>query len=214
MGFGIALFGYAFLLAVEFGGAAPAALLIGWGLYRAARLNVKFMYSAVAALFMLPRGAVVFLNVIKAIDLGSLAVLNSVTFLLYLAAWGVSVLFWMAAVMEIAAEHDALRLKTGAARHLVFTEFALLFMLAVEILRLSGIEVPFIAQLVIIQYVVQYIVILVNVWFMHTCFICITSESNYRKELNEQASERASEMERRHKEQAAEAKRYEKYRRR
>ncbi|MBR5746816.1 MAG: hypothetical protein IKX92_06115 [Clostridia bacterium] len=213
MGFGIALFGYAFLLAVEFGGAAPAALLIGWGLYRAARLNKKFFYSAVAALFMLPRGVVVLLNVIKAIDLESLAFLNAFTFLLYLAAWGISVLFWMNAVLEIAAENGALRLKTGAARHLVFTECAILFMLAVEILWLSGISIPFIAQLVIIQYVVQYAVILINIWFMHTCFICITSESNYQKELNERASERATEMERRHKEQAAEAKRYEKHRR-
>ena len=213
MGFGIALFGYAFLLAVEFGGAVLAAPLIGYGLFRAARLNKKFLYSAISALFMFPRGVAVLLNVLKVIDLEALTALNASTFLLYLAAWGISVLFWLTAVLEIAAENKAERLKSGAARHLVFTEFSIIFMLAIEVLRLSGIEIPFIAQLVIVQYVLQYAVILLNIWFMHTCFICITSESNYRKELNEQASERASEMERKHKEYIAEAKNNEKRRR-
>lgn len=213
MGFGTALLGYAFLLMHEIGGAVLAALIVGYGFFLASRLNAKFMYAAVSALFMLPRGVVQLLYAFRVIDLAELRALNAITFLVFLSAWAATVLFWLWGVMEIAAANGAEKLKRSAARQLVFTEISLLLIFAVEMLKIFRVELPFIGQLIAAEYILQYLVILVNLFFLHTCFISITSKRNYERELREQAGERANELERRHREHNAEVKQIEKRRR-
>lgn len=213
MGFGIALLGYAFLLMHELGGAAIAAPLLAYGFFLASRLNAKFMYAAVTALFMMPRGIVHLLDVFKVISLTDLPALNLVTFVIYVGAWLLTTVFWIGAVLDIANENNAQKLARSARIQLAVTVAFLLFTFAVQMISFLGAEFPFIGQALNVQYVLQYVLILYNLFFLHTCFVLITSEKQYRKDLQEIASERADELEKRHARSQEEGSRNEKHRR-
>ena len=213
MGFGIALIGYGFLLLHEFGGGILAALFIGYGFFLASKLNAKFMYAAVTALFLVPRGTVLFLSIIKVVDRASDPVLNWATFILNVLAWMTCSVFWMGAVLDIARENNAQKLAGKARRQIAVTVSFLTLTIALQVVISLGAELPFIGQILNLQYVLQYCLIIYNALFLHTCFVMITSEKEYQKDLQSLASERATELERRHKESIEEAKRNEKRRR-
>ncbi|MBO4452651.1 MAG: hypothetical protein J5793_01830 [Clostridia bacterium] len=192
MGFGIAIFGYACLLLQEFGGAAIGALLLAYGFYLASRVNVKFMYAAVTALFLFPRGIFLLLDTVRVINLDKLTEINTALFILNTLALITMSVFWMSAVADIAKENGSEKLRRRAERQRVIT---VLFFAAAAVLQfvLPG-EGDVASRIIGARYVLQYAVLLYNIAFLHTCFVLITTEKNHRAEMQELAKERAEKM--------------------
>ncbi len=189
MGFGIALFGYAFFLLQEIGGATIGAIMLAYGFFLASRLNAGFMRASVASLFMLPRGIFDFLVAFKLIDIDSNRIFNISTHILHLIAWMFMTYFWMTAVAEIARSNKATKLENGARFRLVLTEAFIMFSIAIILMQSTG--MAFAASLGALQYILQYVVIIINILFLHTCFVLITSERQYEKDKQQLAKERA-----------------------
>ena len=93
MGFGIAFLGYCFLLLHSAGLGIIAAPMLAYGFFLASRLEKSFLYAAASALFMLPRGIIVLLDLflpVAGIDYqitASLPWLNLGSYLLFFIAW-------------------------------------------------------------------------------------------------------------------------------
>ncbi len=209
MGFGIALIGYAFLLTVGTGGELFAALLLGYGFFLASRLNAKFMSAAICALFMLPRGIVNGLTVLNVFNIDNHPTINTVTFTIYLLGWLMMSFFWLSAVMEIARDNSAVKLENQARFRLVFTFAFIIMVITARFLpMISGEAIA--GSFAAIEFILQYIVIFVNIFFLHTCFVLITSEKQYEKDKQQIAKERADAMEKKYKQQQEVSKRFDK----
>ena len=191
MGFGIALIGHAFLLLGEFGGAVIAVPLLAYGFFLASRFDKRLLYAAVSSIFMLPRGIINFLNAFSIIDINTMPTLNTVTFMLYLAAWFVMTFFWLTSIAAIARENGAKKLERQAIRRLYFTGIFILFAVITDCLNIADKLGPAGASVMTLQYIIQYSVIIINSLFMHTCFILITSEKQYEKDRQYIANENA-----------------------
>lgn len=201
MGFGIALLGYACLMLHEIGGGIFAAPILAYGFFLASRLNKTFMNAAVSALFILPRGIVQFCSVINLIDLNELVTLNVITFMLFILAWLLTVFFWLKAVMEIARECNSPKLENQARVRLIITVSFLMLTAAVALMNMYGMFGVYGATVNAGLYIAQYVIIFINLFFMHTCFVLITSERQYAKDKQQLAMERAKALEKKHKEQ-------------
>ncbi len=201
MGFGIALFGYGFLLLNEMGGALIGVIMLAYGFFLASRLESGFLRAAVTSLFMLPRGVLLFLSVFGFIDIDSMPTVNIITFILYLSAWAVMSFFWLSSVAKIARDCNAKKLENQARVRLVFTVFAIMFALFAGVANLTGLLGGYAFVISSAQYVLQYVVILVNIMFLHTCFVLITSEKQYQKDKQQIAIERAKAIEKNFNEQ-------------
>lgn len=201
MGFGIALIGYAFLLLNEMGGGIFAALLMGYGFFLASRLNAKFAQAAVSVLFMFPRGVVLALDIIGVINITELTVLNTVTQAVHLIAWFLVTYFWLNGVMEIARDNKAEKLESQARARLILTAVFLIGSLFITFLTIGGVLQTLPGEIAMGQYILQYVLIFYNLFFLHTCFILITSEKQYEKDRHQIAQERAKALEKKHKEQ-------------
>jgi len=200
MGFGIALIGYAFLLMTGTGGEIIASLMLGYGFFLASRLNAKFLSAAVSALFMLPRGIVNGLTVLNVFNIDNHPTISTITFLIYLMAWLMMSYFWLMAVIEIARENSATKLENQARNRLVFTIAFIFIVIVARLLPMvSGIGIA--GSFAAIEFILQYVVIFVNLLFLHTCFILITSEAQYAKDKQQIAKERADALEKKYKEQ-------------
>ncbi len=200
MGFGIALIGYAFLLMTGTGGEIIASLMLGYGFFLASRLNAKFLSAAVSALFMLPRGIVNGLTVLNVFNIDNHPTISTITFLIYLMAWMMMSYFWLMAVIEIARENSATKLENQARNRLVFTIAFIFIVIVARLLPMvSGIGIA--GSFAAIEFILQYVVIFVNLFFLHTCFILITSEAQYAKDKQQIAKERADALEKKYKEQ-------------
>lgn len=121
MGFGIALFGYACLVFNEIGGGVLAAILLGYGLFLASRLDMGFLKGAVSALFMLPRGIVNLLASFTSFEPANHPIINGITFYLHLIAWMVATYFWLITVVKIARRCNAPKLERQARNRLVLS---------------------------------------------------------------------------------------------
>ena len=208
MGFGIALFGYAFLLLNEMGGVLLGAPMLAYGFFLASRLEGYFLHAAVSSLFMLPRGIYLFCSLIFGLEMNPL--INTVTFILHMCAWIMMTFFWLTAVMKIARENQAGKLERQARNRLVLTVVLLTLALASELLNLDGTLGDFSGAIMTANYISQYAIIIINTLFLHTCFVLITSARQYEKDKQELAKERAKALEKKHKEQQEAAKRLEK----
>ena len=177
MGFGICLIGYAFLLLYEFGGGIFASVLMGYGFFLVSRLEKRFLAAALSALFMLPHSILLLLDAFSYIKLDQMPTLYLISYLVYLLAW-LSVSFWyLTSVRRIARACEAPKLAAKASNRLYLT--ALFICTAVVFVLLQEI-----ASMVmgVLLYIVQYVVIILNILFLHTCQILITSEKEYEKD--------------------------------
>lgn len=197
MGFGIALIGYAFLLLNIAGGAVFAAPLLAYGFLRASRLESNFLNAAISALFMLPHGVLQFSSLMFAFEPNE--TLDFVIRMVYTGAWLVMSFFWLIAVAKIANANRADRLELQARNRIVFTLVFVSFTFVAELLAYSGVFGNYGGLVVSLKYIVEYITIFVNLLFLHTCFILITSEKQYEKDKQEIAIERAKALEKDHK---------------
>ncbi len=200
MGFGIALFGYACLIFNEIGGGILSAILLGYGLFLASRLDMGFLKGAVSALFMLPRGIVNLLASFTSFELENYPIINGITFYLHLIAWMVTTYFWLITVVKIARNCNAPKLERQARNRLVLSVAFLSLVMGAEALKLLGVAIEYQSFLAMAEYIAQYFIIIVNTLFMHTCFILITSQKQYEKDKQQIAKERAAALEKRHKE--------------
>lgn len=211
MGFGIALIGHAFMLFTGTGAEIFAPILLAYGFFLASRLNGKFLHASVSALFMLPRAIVQLLTALGIIELNALPLLNTVTFILNLAAWLIMTFFWLSAVISIAIDCSAEKLERQARNRLVFTVMFILLVLGVRAVNVVGLLGDFAGTMVMVEFFLQYAVIIVNTLFMHTCFILITSERQFERDKQEIAKERAKELEKKQKERQEVAEKLEKH---
>lgn len=210
MGFGIALFGYAFLLLHELGGALFAAPLLAYGFFLASRLETSFLRAAVSALFMLPRGILQICTVLGIYDITKNPTLNSITFILHLTAWLMMSFFWISAVVKIAHDCQAEKFEQQAKNRLVFTLMFISLSLVAGVLNMGGLLGNIAFTVNTLQYIIQYAVIIINALFLHTCFVLITSKSQYEKDKQTIAKERAAALEKMHKDKQEAAKKLEK----
>ncbi len=200
MGFGIALIGYAFMLFTGSGVEIVASLMLGYGFFLASRLNAKFMGAAISALFILPRGIVNGLTVLGIFNIDNHPLISTATFLVYLMGWMMMSYFWLMAVIEIARENSATKLENQARNRMVFTLAFIFFVIVARVLPMfSGIGIT--GSFAAIEFILQYIVIFVNIFFLHTCFVLITSEEQYERDKQQIAKERADALEKKYKKQ-------------
>ncbi len=214
MGFGIALLGYCFLLLNEIGGAIIASPMLAYGFFLASKFGKKFLYASVSALFLFPRGAVNLLAGFGVIKIESLPNLNTITFLLHLSAWLLMSVFWLSAVADIAREGEAKKLFSQANRRIAFTSLFIMASILLVALNTAGVLGAFASKAMMLQYILQYAVIIINVLFLHTCFTLITSQSQYEKDIQYIASENAKIQEKKHKDMLKEEQRLERKRKR
>lgn len=200
MGFGVALFGYGFLLLNEVGGALFGVMLLAYGFFLASRLEAGFLKASVSSLFMLPRGILLFLDILGFVDINSMPTVNVITFTLYLSAWAMMSYFWLSSVVKIAKDCKAAKLESQARNRLVFTVFAISLALFAGIGNLLGLLGNLAFMVSSAQYILQYAVIIVNIMFLHTCFVLITSEAQYQQDKQQLAAERAKAIEKRYNE--------------
>ena len=205
MGFGIALIGYAFLIMADIGGSLPAAICLAYGFFLASRLDKRFLYASAASLGMLPRGVVILLDVIKVFDLESIALLDFITFALYMAAWMMMTMFWLAGVVAIAAENKAEKFQSQAIRRMYMSSLFAVFSLGLTAVTSFGITFDYIAQVNVARYVLTYVIVIVNTLFMHKCFVLITSERQYEADKRYVAAEDAKAAEKKYKDTLREA---------
>lgn len=184
------------------GGEIFAAVLLGYGFFIASRLNPNFLRASVSALFMLPRGIVNALSVVGLIDINSLNLLNVITFILFLISWLFMSYFWLIAVAQIAKENGVSKLENGARFRLVFTIAFIMLVMCSRILAFSGALGGMSAMLAAAEFILQYAVIFINILFLHTCFVLITSEKQYEKDKQNIAKERAKALEKKQREAA------------
>ncbi len=201
MGFGIATIGYAFLIANEVGGGVIAALMLGYGMFLASRLEIGFLRASVSALFMLPRGVVQLCSLLGLFDVTALPMLNTVTYLLNLGAWFLMSYFWLSSVAKIARDNKAARLERQARNRIIFTSAFIMTAFAAEVLKIGNVTGGLMYWLTAAQYILQYAVIIVSTVFMHTCFVLITSEKQYQRDKQDIAKEQAKALEKRHREE-------------
>ncbi len=209
MGFGIALIGHAFLILNEMGGAVLAAPLLAYGLFLASRLESTFLRAAVAALFLFPRGVVQLCAAFGFLDIEKYPALNAATYVIHLLAWFLFTYFWLISVAKIAKDCSAPRLERQARNRLVFTAMFLFVSVGIFFANMTGALGSYAFTVSSVQYIIQYAVILVNTFFMHTCFVLITSERQFEKDKQEIAKEHAKALEKKHREQKEEAERNE-----
>ncbi len=200
MGFGIALIGYAFMLTTGTGGEILAALLLGYGFFLASQLNKNFLKASVSALFLIPRGIVNILSILTVFNIDNHPIISTITFLVYLAGWLAMSYFWLFAVMEIARDNRATKLENQARFRLIITVAFIATSIIIRILPLiTGMGIP--TSFAAVEFILQYIIMLINILFLHTCFILITSEKQYEKDKQQIARERAEAMQKKYKEQ-------------
>ena len=198
MGFGIAFLGYCFLLLHSAGLGIIAAPMLAYGLFLASRLEKSFLYAAASALFMLPRGIIVLLDLflpVAGIDYqitASLPGLNLGSYLLFFIAWFFMILYHCAAVRRIAAENEHAKLKSAANRQLYLS--SLFIAVAISMVLFSQFVDMALTAWALVAY---YIVLLSNMFFTHTCLVLITSEKQYEKDKEMVAEHNRQVMERR-----------------
>lgn len=189
MGFGIAFLGYCFLLLHSSGLGVIASPLLAYGFFLASRLDKYFAYSSVSALFLLPRGLFLFLNIFLPI-LGvevDLAVrfpyLELGTYILFFIAWFFMVMYQCLAVRRIAVSCKHEKLQRMASRQLYITTVVIFFSLSMIIFN----NVIDDARILLVSYIAYYVALIMNLYFTHTCLVLITGESQYEQDKRDAA---------------------------
>ena len=194
MGFGVALIGYAFLLLNVVGGGLFAALILGYGFFLASRLDDGFLHAAISALFMAPHGILLLCITFGLFSAEEVQTVYFITLLLHLVAWMMTSYFWLSAVIRIARSNSAAKLETKARNRLVFTVLFLFSSAILLVAGLGGVLGNYAATVSAVLFIIQYAVIFINFFFLHTCFILITGERQYEKDKQQIAIERAKQL--------------------
>ncbi len=194
MGFGLAAIGYGFLLTYEAGGGIIASVMLAYGFFLASRFNKRFLVASLSALAMFPHSLFILLDVLHIFDLESYTLFNSISYTVFILAWLYMSFNYLMAVKDIAVENNSKRLENKAMNRLYITAVFLLGALSVVIFR--SVAPPAIISML---YALQYIVIILNMLFLHTCFIQITSERQYEIDKKRLAEEDGKLLEKRKK---------------
>ena len=204
MGFGIALFGYACLLMSGVGGELFAAILLAYGFFLASRLDNEFLHASISALFMIPAGILNLLEIIGLItpQQAIYPYLNTITFFLSLAAWLFMSYYWLSSVIRIANSNNAPKMAQAAKNRLVVTSVYILVSVAVYALKTFNMLGGYASMAEVAIFIIRYAVIFYNIFFLHTCFVLITSEKEYEKDKQKLARERAEALEKAQRERA------------
>jgi uncharacterized membrane protein len=97
--------------------------------------------------------------------------------------------FWLTAVINIARECNAPKLERTAQNRLVLTVVFITLSLAAGLLNMFSLLGGIAYTVTSIQFILQYVVIIANILFLHTCFVLITSEKQYEKDKQQLAKE-------------------------
>ncbi len=173
----------------EIGGGILAAPLLAYGFFLASRLEKNFMKAALSALFLLPRGAIQLLTVFGLFDIIEIPTLNTATYVVHLCAWLSMTYFWLTAVINITRECNAPKLERSAQNRLVITVAFIALSLATGLMNIFGLLGSVGDTVTSVQFILQYVVIIINILFLHTCFVLITSEKQYEKDKQQLAKE-------------------------
>lgn len=199
MGFGIALFGLAFMLMGEFGGGVLAAPLLAYGFFLASRSEMNFLRASISSLFLLPRGIykLIFLFLPQS-DSALVSALDLASFVVYQLAWLLMVYFWLTAVINIARDSDAQKFENKAKRVLVITSAYILLSVAATVLNTAGILGNAAFTVSSLMFIFMYVILIYDILMMHNCFVLITTEKQYAKDKQKLAQERAEALEQMH----------------
>lgn len=187
MGFGIVTIGCLSLLLIDWGGSILAGLLCAYGLYLASRLEKRYLYGAVASLFMMPHGIVLLLDFVLGIKLGE--VVSSITYIMLMLGWAGYMFFMLTGTRCIAVENNA---KKFESRCNTLLYFCILYFAAETVANLAGFS-----QMQVIMTVAKYIIIILMIWFAHTCFVYISTPQQTEKDIADVAAIEKKERERR-----------------
>ncbi len=195
MGFGIALIGYAFLLMGDLGGALFAAPVLAYGFFLASRLEGNFLRASVSSLFMLPRGIFMviysFADMKEGAYIGLINTFNTITFILFQLAWLMMSFFWLSAVINIATECNSAMINTRARITKAITITYIAASTVATVLNSGGMLGAYAGAISVIMFIMMYVVIIINLIMLHTCFVLITSERQYEKDKQRLAKERS-----------------------
>ncbi len=184
MGFGIAFLGYCFLFLHAAGLGAVGAPMLAYGFFLASRLDPYFLGASISALFMLPRGIFVLLNVLlpaAGVDLDlSLRFpwLDLSSYLLFFIAWFFLIFYQCMGVRRIATNCGHEKLQRTASRQMYLSAVFILFAISLVVGQ-SILDDP---RILLIGYIAFYVILLFNLFFTHTCQVMITSEGQYEKD--------------------------------
>ena len=103
--------------------------------------------------------------------------LNLGTYLLFFIAWFFMVLYQCIAVRNIAIANDHVKLKNSANRQLYFS--SLFIAIAVTMVLFSELVDLRVTVFAVVAY---YAVLVMNLYFTHTCLVLITSEKQYEED--------------------------------
>ncbi|PKM62894.1 MAG: hypothetical protein CVU97_02940 [Firmicutes bacterium HGW-Firmicutes-21] len=200
MGFGIATLGYGFMLTSWAGGGIFASLILAYGFFLASRFDKRFLAAAISALFMFPYSLLLILNILNRFELVRLyeidenALIYKIFYSVFLLAWTSMSYYYFTAVKQIAIENSNKKLENKAMNRLYLT---MVFLLGAFSLTVFGdIAGP---AITLFFFVLQYFVIIINTMFLHTCFILITTESQYKKDKRQLIEEEKKRLEKRNK---------------
>lgn len=198
MGFGIAFLGYCFLLLHSAGFGVIASPLLAYGYFLASKLHKRFLNASVSALFMLPRGLFLLLDLVLPIlgvetDLSAdYPVVSMVTYLLFFFAWMSVIVFQGIAVRDIARDNGHAKLEKMAMNR-VYISAIFIVMACVMVVLQPVLQDQRMGALMEILF---YVVLVINLLWTHTCLVMITTESQYEedkefvREENRKAAER------------------------
>ncbi len=198
MGFGIAFLGYCFLLLHSAGLGVIGAPLLAYGFFLAARLDSHFYAASVSSMFLLPRSVFVLFSVFlpatgSELDLSSrFPWLDLGTYLLFFVAWFFLIFWHCLAVRRIAADCGHVKLQRTASRQFYLSSVFILFAISMVVCQHLIDD----ARILLVAYIFYYVILILNLFFTHTCLVLITSEKQYEKdkqavaEQDRQAAER------------------------
>ncbi len=178
MGFGIATLGYGFLLTYTLGGGVIGVPLIMYGFYKAAATERRFLYACISGTFMLPYSVLLLLTHFPSIlSIGQDTMIYQTFYAVFLLAWISMTFYFYSGVKIIALNNKADRLLKKANNRMILT-IAVLFLGFLFFLNESIASV----ELVLGVFLALHIIIILNVWFLHSCFLIITTASQWEKD--------------------------------
>jgi succinate dehydrogenase hydrophobic anchor subunit len=190
MGLGIATLGYGFLLTQWAGGGIIAAPVLAYGFYLASRTNKRFLAAAVSALLMLPYSVLLLLDLFARLEVFSFNTFNQdavyyrIMHSLFLLAWISMSYYYLTAIKQIAEDNNSKKLRSKASNRHYLTQIILIGSFCLIIFE--NIITP---EIPAFFFVMQYVIIIINVLFLHTCFILITTERQYERDKRKIAKE-------------------------
>lgn len=180
MGFGIATLGYGFMLTYEAGGGIIAGILLAYGFYLASKVNKLFLSASISALFLIPHSILLLLFTLRIINEKNIFMISQISRTIFFLAWLSMAYNYLTAIKQIASENNNIKLKRKAMNRLLLT--AIILLGALSMIIFNSLNSLYSLYIINTLFVMQYLMILINILFLHTCFISITTASQYKKD--------------------------------